>query len=210
MKNSTTIRFLAAAMIVGTNGCDSGTTSAVGEAGSLYGEATDALRADLPILRQEEKLARDVYLRLGDLWGVPIFDNIASSEQRHTDAVRVLLEALVIDDPIVDDTVGVLPDASLTALYEQLVAAGSVSEVEAYRVGATVEDLDIADIRAWSRRTVLPEALAVYASLECGSRNHLRSFVARLEAAGETYVASHLTQAEVDEILAGSHESCGQ
>ena len=40
--------------------------------------------SDLIFLREEEKLARDVYLALYDAWGTPIFLNISSSEQKHT------------------------------------------------------------------------------------------------------------------------------
>jgi hypothetical protein len=43
-------------------------------------------------MREEEKLARDVYLTLGAHWSLPIFQNIGQSEQAHMDAVKVLLD----------------------------------------------------------------------------------------------------------------------
>ncbi len=193
------------------SGCDgvTGTSVGVGAPGSLEGLASEALQADLPYLRQEEKLARDVYRTLGESWGTPAMANIANSEQTHTDLVRDLLAALVIPDPVLDDAVGVLAEPALAALYADLVATGRTSEVEALRVGATIEDLDIADLRAMAARTDLPEALAVYSALECGSRNHLRSYVALLAAADATWAPTHLTQAEVDAIVGSPREKCG-
>jgi len=38
---------------------------------------------ELVYMREEEKLARDVYLTLTDTWQLPIFWNIAGAKQRH-------------------------------------------------------------------------------------------------------------------------------
>jgi len=46
----------------------------------------------LILMREEEKLARDVYTTLGEKWDLNIFINIAGSEQTHTDAVKYLLD----------------------------------------------------------------------------------------------------------------------
>jgi hypothetical protein len=53
----------------------------------------------LLLMREEEKMARDVYLQLNDLWGLPIFQNIESSEQTHMDAVKTLLDRYGLQDP---------------------------------------------------------------------------------------------------------------
>jgi len=37
----------------------------------------------LRFMREEEKLARDVYLKLFDTWKLTVFSRIARSEQRH-------------------------------------------------------------------------------------------------------------------------------
>ena len=42
-------------------------------------------------MRLEEKLARDVYLTLGETYKQRMFVNIPESEQRHMDAVKALL-----------------------------------------------------------------------------------------------------------------------
>ncbi len=102
--------------------------------------------ADMAFLREEEKLARDVYITLHDRWGLPIFDQIAVSEQLHTDSVRALLDRHDLYDPVLDDNVGVFTDPFLASLYDQLVNLGLTSEIDALVVGATIEDLDILDI----------------------------------------------------------------
>lgn len=49
--------------------------------------------AGLYYMREEEKLAHDVYLNLYDRWGAQVFANIAESETAHTEAVRQLILA---------------------------------------------------------------------------------------------------------------------
>jgi hypothetical protein len=56
---------------------------------------------DLLFMREEEKLARDVYLTLHDIWGTPVFANIATSEQQHMDAILKLLNTYKLPDPTV-------------------------------------------------------------------------------------------------------------
>ena len=46
----------------------------------------------LLFLREEEKLARDTYLMLYDLFGLRNFNNISKSEQAHMDAILYLLD----------------------------------------------------------------------------------------------------------------------
>lgn len=164
---------------------------------------------DLLFLREEEKLARDVYLTLGALWDVPEFANIAASEQAHMDAVLRLLVTYRIPDPVTDDTIGVFVNPTLDALYDDLVAAGEGSLIAALTVGATIEDLDLNDIQAMEERNTARDAARVLDSLACGSRNHVRAYVAQLRLLGADYAAQYLTAAELEAILAGDHERCG-
>ena len=164
---------------------------------------------DLTYLREEEKLARDVYLTLYDKWGLNPHKNIAASEQTHTDTVRDLLLKRGLTDPVTDDTVGVFANPVLAKLYTDLVALGSKSEIDALRVGATIEDLDIFDIEEMKKHTTNAEILAVYTALACGSRNHMRSFTGQLTSKGVTYKAQYVTEAELNAIVSGSSETCG-
>lgn len=89
--------------------------------------------ADLQFMREEEKLARDVYSTLYTIWGQQIFSNIAKSEQKHTDSIATLLEAYELSDPFIDE-VGKYTDPNLTGLYTDLVSQGSESIESALRV----------------------------------------------------------------------------
>jgi hypothetical protein len=171
-------------------------------------EMSDETKQDLQFLREEEKLARDVYLHLYEVWDASIFNNISKSEQMHMDRVGALLEAAGIEDPIIDDTVGVFVDETLDGLFDDLVALGETSLIDALIVGATIEDLDIHDIEEMITHTDDPDALSVYVPLMCGSRNHMRGFMNQLVAADGTYEAQFISAEEMATILAGDHEAC--
>jgi hypothetical protein len=165
---------------------------------------------DLRFLREEEKLARDVYITLGDEWGLPVFTNISSSEQYHMDRVKVLLDANGVADPIVSDNVGTFTDSYLGGLFDDLVRLGMASEVGALTVGATIEDLDINDIAEMIERANDPDVLAMYTSLMCGSRNHMRAFMSQLELRGVGYEAQYISESELNDIISTSREQCGR
>lgn len=167
------------------------------------------LARDLCFLREEEKLARDVYVALFEETAINVFDNISRSEESHTAAVAALMVARSIPDPVTDDTPGVFRDPVFVDLYATLTAQGRMGEVAALTVGATIEDLDLRDIREMEARTTDAEALALYASLACGSRNHMRSFASQLDSRGVTYEAAYITPAELAAILAAPREMCG-
>jgi len=169
----------------------------------------EAVVADLLFAREEEKLARDVYLTLLDAYGLAIFDNIAEAEQRHMDAVLGRLDARDIPDPVVDDAVGAFVNPVLAQLYTDLVGMGLQSSLAALTVGATIEDLDLNDLAGMIDRTTARDILRVYESLSCGSRNHMRAFVGSLQAMGASYEAQYITAVELEEILASTHERCG-
>lgn len=145
-------------------------------------------------MRGEEKLARDVYLTLSKQWQLPIFGNIANSEQRHTSAIKVILEKYQIADPYAQqDMVGVFHHREFINLYQQLVANGQQSLVAALQVGATIEDLDIVDLEKTLAATDNLDVKFVYQNLMRGSRNHLRSFVELLNRNNGSYTPQYLT-----------------
>ena len=61
--------------------------------------------------------------------------------------------------------------------YNTFVTNGSISQDNALQIGATIEDLDIVDLERFITETTNTEITDVFNSLQCGSRNHLRSFV---------------------------------
>lgn len=190
-------------LVVDADGNSTFSSSTLGTA--LAALPTEALntteQTSLVYMREEEKLAGDVYARLYAAWGLKVFANISNSESTHTEAVRQLLVRYSVADPAANLGAGVYANATLQGLYAQLVAAGSVSLVEALKVGATIEELDMLDIHTHLASVDNQDIKLVYDNLLKGSRNHLRSFYKTLLQQGGSYTAQYLTQAEFDAIV---------
>ena len=154
-------------------------------------------------MREEEKLARDVYLTLYEKWGARTFLNIAKAEQQHMDVVGALLAARNIEDPVSGSATGEFKNADLAALYSSLVSQGMKSVTDAYLVGAIIEDLDISDLKESLAKTADEAEIWVYTNLLKGSENHMRSFVRQLARYGITYKARYISDAELQAILSG-------
>lgn len=157
---------------------------------------SEAERTSLAYMREEEKLALDVYARLDTLWGaqVPVFGNIGRSEATHTEAVRQLLLRYDVADPAAALAEGIFANATLQQLYTDLIAQGTPSLVAALQVGALIEELDIVDIQTALDGIDNQDIVLVYENLLKGSRNHLRSFVKTLGQQGVAYTPVYLTQ----------------
>ncbi len=137
---------------------------------------SEAEKASLIYMREEEKLARDVYLSLYNKWRMPIFKNIAMSEQKHMDAVKSLLTKYGVADPAAKTSVGKFTNTELQGLYNQLVKQGSVSREGALKVGVLIEEVDIRDLKAGIDSTKHSDIKNVYTNLLQGSKNHLSAF----------------------------------
>jgi len=163
---------------------------------------TDQEKNDLIFMREEEKLARDVYLTLYDIWGTPVFANIASSEQQHMDAMLNLLNTYSLPDPAAGNLVGEFFNAELQALYDALIARGKQSALEALQVGGVIEETDIEDLSAAMATSRLSNIDKVYQNLLNGSYNHLRAFASNIQSlTGQPYVAQVVSQDIVDSVL---------
>ena len=154
-----------------------------GGGGGTTPTLTEEEASDLIFLREEEKLARDVYLAMLDLYEAQIFANISVSEQRHMDSVKRLIDKYGLVDPVVDDTPGVFTNSDLGNIYAQLIEKGTHSLEDALEVGVIIEEMDIHDIEV----EMLPDATRldvkrVLTNLLAGSYNHLDAFMKQLDA----------------------------
>lgn len=193
---------LVSALVVGLAlGAGSTFTASAAEAIEVSAEE----KAGLVYMVEEEKLARDVYAKMSELWGLGIFRNISNAEQRHIDHVRVLLNAQGIGDPTASAKPGEFTDGRLQELYDDLVKKGSASLEAALLVGAAIEDIDISDLEALKAQTTDPDIVALYDSLIAGSENHMRSFAGQLKARGFEYKPEHISPARYSTILTGSN-----
>ena len=135
--------------------------------------------ARLLLLREEEKLALDIYETLAQKWGLRIFGNIAAAEKRHFDAIGSLFSRYELSDPALPAR-GAFTDAGVQKLYNELLARGQRSIADALQVGVTIEEQDIDDLRDAMSITDNRDILAVYGNLLNGSSNHLSAFRSRL------------------------------
>ena len=147
-----------------------------GNGGGLAFELSPEERDGLIHMRIEEKLARDVYIVMGDLWNHKVFLNIQLSEQKHMDAVKRLLDKYNVSDPLTTDSIGVFPDPQFQLLYDQYILQGSQSLQEALLAGKTIEELDIADLEYQLTFVDNPDIIKVYQNLKAASENHLAAF----------------------------------
>jgi len=162
----------------------------------------------LQYMREEEKLARDVYITMYDLYQIPVFNNISNSEQRHMDRVLCLLNHYDIDDPALVG-VGEFSNSDLQDLYNNLVEQGSVSLIDALTVGATIEDVDIFDLDEYIGQTSNEAIITIFSHLACGSGNHMRAFSRLLNNNDAEYTPQYISQEEYDEIISSSNGPCG-
>ena len=171
---------------------------------------SDAEISGLMHLREEEKLAQDVYLFLYQKYGTNIFNNIGQSESTHMAAVGSLIEKYDLIDPVGTNGPGVFENQELQVLYNSLVAQGSESLLAAYQVGATIEDLDLYDLAQMLTQVDNQDITLVYENLSKGSRNHMRSFFGKITGEGATYTAQFIDQALLEAIVNSPKETGGR
>lgn len=160
-----------------------------------------AERERIFFIREEEKLAYDVYQTLFDRYGVKIFQNIPNSEMSHMEAMLSIIKKYQLIDPMDKNPRGIFTDPVLQSLYNALVSQGQVSLLAAYQVGAKIEELDIYDLNKSIAVTNNQDVKLVYDFLNKGSRNHLRSFYKNLSNAGGTHSPVYISLAEFTAIV---------
>ena len=85
-----------APLLVSCGGSDSDSSSSSSSSDSeeyIEGLSSEEMD-DLLYMREEEKLARDVYIKLYEKWGASIFDNISNAERRHMDTMLTMIERI--------------------------------------------------------------------------------------------------------------------
>ena len=160
------------------------------------GELSQAETDGLLFMYEEEKLARDVYTYFTTLYTQPMFNNIASSEQTHMDSVKTLLDRYNLAAPVAD-TAGVFNNTDLQQLYTDLTKSGGQSLAEALLAGATVEEIDILDLKQRLAQVDQADIQQVYESLLYGSYNHLNAFSSvYANQTGAAYTPQYMDEAQ--------------
>lgn len=196
-------------LVVGADG--TATVNAAALQANLAALPTEPLSAaerdGLLFMREEEQLARDVYLASAARYAQPSFGNIAASEATHAAAVATLLARYGVADPMAGLATGRYASPAFQALYDALVASSATGLVAALQVGLEIEELDIRDLRQQLAAVDNADIALVYGQLMRGSRNHLRAYASLLARQGGSYVPKYISQADYDAIVASPIET---
>jgi len=153
-------------------------------------------------MREEEKLARDVYTLFYEKYGYRVFGNISRSEQIHMNAIKVLIDRYELTDPVGENDFGVFENEDLANLYTQLIATGDESVIAALEVGAEIEEIDILDLQeSINEVTDNADVQFVFNNLKRASGFHLKAFVRVLEFNGVTYTPKHLDEETFNQLV---------
>lgn len=157
-------------------------------------------------MREEEKLAHDVYLTLWKKWWIQIFTNISNSEKTHTEAIKTLIEKYWINDPVASNEVWVFSNSEFKDLFDKLTTKWNISIEDALQVWALIEDLDIYDLDNLLKTTKNQNIILVYKNLQKWSRNHLRAFVKNIIKKWWSYKPSYILDKDFESIISSKQE----
>lgn len=151
------------------------------------GELSPEEAEGIILMRQEEKAARDIYIVLGQTWNLSIFESIAAAEQKHMNAMKKLIDKYLLEDPIVSDEVGVFSNPVFQQMFDDFTAQGQLSIPEAYLVGQTFEQQDIAALEDQLGFVDNTDLIQVYTKLKDASVKHYNSFLIHITPSNSNF-----------------------
>ena len=161
-------------------------------------QATTALSsaevATLIYLREEGKLARDIFVSMYRNWGSETFSNSAFSKQIHMDAMKEMLDAYKLPDPI-QSHAGVFINPDLKARYDQLLTSGLRSYIDSLYVGATIEENNSLTIRGAIKESTHTDLTKSYRALLDESKKNLDVYIKLLASKGVGYTPRFVSPA---------------
>jgi len=172
--------FLSKMLITSLSGIALLSNTAIAKDNTII-ELTDEQKDKLFFIYQEEKVARDVYITLGNIYtDENTFASIQLSEQRHIDSARELCEKYGVSiDGVDEDSIGNFVLPVLQELYDTLVAEGKKSLLDALKVGELIEITDIDDLEEAS--VGMPsDVVNTFENLKEGSLSHLDAFTSAI------------------------------
>ena len=179
-------------------------TAAPGDSCTFSGILTESDITGLMEMREEEKLARDVYTYLYDVHNYIVFNNISKSESAHTSAVLNLINGYGLDDPTPAEE-GVYNNEVVNEMYSALTSAGTECLNRALKVGALIEETDINDLIQLIESTENDDIIRVYSHLLSASKIHMKAFTNALVRLGESYTPTVISLEEYVEIVGGTN-----
>ena len=143
---------------------------------------TQKEKGALTYMYQEEKLAKDVYYELSQMYpNVRVF-NIYRSETKHQNSVANVLRHYHLPLPVLSNEIGRFKNPELQKLYDELINKGKKSLKDALEVGIMVEVTDVEDLDKYLKESTSPDVVALFKFLRAGSYNHYNAFNNTLRA----------------------------
>ncbi|GEM_PF-6895977 len=168
-----------------------------------YQPINDVELAGMMRIREEEKLAHDVYQFLANHWNNPTFANMAQAEQTHMETMLALMGKYGIPDPVPGNIPGKFSDPEFQNLYHELTTRGMASFENALEVGARVEDMNIHDLNAMTAMTDNADIRFVYQNHMASSVGQMRMLTGFMGSYGHTYSPQYMSQEAYDQMMMG-------
>lgn len=164
---------------------------------------SDADKERLTLMREEEKLSRDVYRTLNEKWNQTVFEHISGAEMTHMQELKSLMDRYHVEDPVAQtrDQRGKFVNEYYQELYDSLVASGVASLKQALQTGAFVEERGILDLQSVMEEAELKDLKATYGYLIQASEQHLRTFARNLGRVGVTYFPVLMPKEQYESIV---------
>ena len=157
--------------------------------GNIQQDLHSGVIKGLMYLREEEKLARDVYSAFYSVFPLRPFENISKSEQAHMTAIRRMIDLYGLTDPVKNNNPGEFSDPGLQQIYHSLIEQGVQNKISALKTAAFIKEKDIQDLQFELDNHVLPQNITyVYQNLLRASKRHLRVFTKILKGNGVEYI----------------------
>ncbi len=146
--------------------------------GVAVADIGDEQKEKILFMLEEQKLAKDIYSYLNELWGNRAFKYVSKSEEKHIDFLKTLADKYNIEIPISLDIRGEFKNEELQMQYNSYLERGKVSTVDALEIGVAIEERDISELETiLDSESELPTDIKnVYSNLLKGSYNHLKAF----------------------------------
>ncbi len=164
-------------------------------------ELSDIEMSTILTMREEEKMAQDLYTAFYQKWGIDIFRKVLKSENQHFDVIGRLLERYNLQDPTEGLSIGEFNNSDIADLYNRLLNTGLSSREDAVQVAMLIEDLDINDLNNAINDSDNNDLRKVYSNLKRASENHMRIFAGEMEDMGMSYNPQHISNDEYKSIL---------
>ena len=186
---------------------DGATTFALAGVTPAFDSTADLTADEIEFIyavREDEKVARDLYFSFFGTFGLKPFENIGKAEDNHIKATEKLFDYYEIDYPALSEN-GKFENAIRQKLFDSLLLKGT-PELEAFKVMAMLEESNIVEYGEVLKTIANPNIKIVIENLARASANHFKAAIRQITALGGTYTPAIMTQEQYEAVIATGFE----